>query len=64
MVLLVLLCFLQVLLCFVSEPCRLFPSRIRISRRNQANMVQKVKVSELLYSHDLPNARHVKAQSL
>lgn len=26
-----------------GEPCRLYPSRIRISRRNQANMVQKVK---------------------
>ncbi|KAL9984136.1 hypothetical protein ACROYT_G006399 [Oculina patagonica] len=26
-----------------GEPCRLFPSRIRISRRNQANMLQKVK---------------------
>lgn len=26
-----------------GEPCRLCPSRIRISRRNQANMLQKVK---------------------
>lgn len=26
-----------------GEPCRMYPSRIRISRRNQANMVQKVK---------------------
>ncbi|KAJ7330172.1 hypothetical protein OS493_022691 [Desmophyllum pertusum] len=26
-----------------GEPCRLFPSRIRFCRRNQANMLQKVK---------------------
>lgn len=26
-----------------GEPCRMYPSRIRISRRNQANMLQKVK---------------------
>ena len=40
----------------VLEPCRLFPSRIRISRRNQANMLQKVKVSSLyvlLYDSNL-----------
>ncbi|EDO28108.1 predicted protein, partial [Nematostella vectensis] len=28
-----------------GEPCRLQPSRIRISVRNQADMIQKVKVS-------------------
>ena len=34
----------------VSEPCRMSPCIIRISRRNQANMIQKVKVSNPLCS--------------
>ena len=32
----------------IAEPCRLYPSKVKISRRNQANMVQKIKVSYFL----------------
>ena len=31
------------------EPCRLLPSVIKVNIRNQANMIQKVKVTSLLY---------------
>ena len=34
----------------IAEPCRLYPSKVKISRRNQANMVQKIKVSYFLLS--------------